>query len=275
MNIIDMPVLLLIGISSIFGFGCLVGILRWRRTRVYDALTQEQQNLIQRKSEDWHAWLCRPADLPSFAQRIVSIPDILTAPSLAHLRLVAQGVGRNERSYIPTHKQGGTISYEHLHACAPDLIACYQSPVLRELVSHLVGQPVKPTPIRDQSSCSLLVYERPRDHIGWHYDHNFYSGRHFTVLISLINEDQKVGGLSSACLQARVQGKDVEIPTPPNTMVLFEGAEIMHRVTKLEPDQKRVLLSMTFCTDSHAPWHRDLMRRCKDMAYYGVRALWT
>ena len=44
-----------------------------------------------------------------------------------------------------------------------------------------------PTPLHDQSSCSVLVYEKPGDHIGWHYDHNFYKGRHFTVLIPIVN----------------------------------------------------------------------------------------
>jgi hypothetical protein len=30
---------------------------------------------------------------------------------------------------------------------------------------------VQPTPIHDQSSLSVLFYDRPGDHIGRHYDH--------------------------------------------------------------------------------------------------------
>jgi hypothetical protein len=257
------------------GLMCVFGVLRRKRARIYESLTKEQQQLIKRKSGSWDEWLKYPTVLPSFGHKIISVPEILTSPCLAHIRLLTQDIRRNERSYIPTHKQGGTISYEHLHACAPDLVALYQSPGLQELISKIVGERVVPTPVHDQSSCSLLIYERQQDHIGWHYDHNFYSGRHFTVLLSIINEDMKLGGLSAVRLQARINGEVTEIPTPPNTLVVFEGAHIMHRATKLGPDQKRVLLSMTFCTDPRAPWHRAVMRRCKDTAYYGIRALWT
>jgi hypothetical protein len=36
---------------------------------------------------------------------------------------------------------------------------------------------------------------------------------------------------------------------------------------------ERILLSMTFCTDPRTDALRDLARRVKDTAYYGVRAL--
>jgi hypothetical protein len=80
----------------------------------------------------------------------------------------------------------------------------------------VVGTPLVPTPLHDQSSCSLLVYDRPRDHIGWHYDHNFYNGRHFTVLLPLVNRHLPEARLSSAELMVR-QGDERVLPTPPNT----------------------------------------------------------
>ena len=63
-----------------------------------------------------------------------------------------------------------------LHGC----LGLYHSPDLIEWVSAIVGFKVQPTPDRDQSSLSVLCYKDAGDHINWHYDHNFYRGRHFT-----------------------------------------------------------------------------------------------
>jgi hypothetical protein len=248
---------------------------RLGRLRLYAKLRAEQARMVGTVATGAEQWFTPPTTLPFFSRRLVSLSGLLPPPILEHLRGVVAGTRRDERSYIPGHKQGGTIAYEHLHRLAPELVAFYQSQVLRDLISNIVGVPVVPTPLHDQSSCSLLVYDRPRDHIGWHFDHNFYRGRHFTVLLCLVNEDRVHGGLSSAHLQARLDDKEEVIPTPPNTLVVFEGSRVLHRVTGLGPEQTRIQLSMTFCTDPSAPWFKSLIRRGKDMAYFGIRALWT
>jgi len=262
-------------LAALAGVALILVGLRLHRSLIYARLRRQQARLLGYVSTGAERWFTPPTTLPFFSRRLVSLGGLLPQAILAHLQGVVAGVRRDERSYIPGHKQGGTISYEHLHHLAPELVAFYQSQVLRDLVSDLVGMRVVPTPLHDQSSCSLLVYDRPRDHIGWHYDHNFYRGRHFTVLLCLLNEDRVHGGLSSAHLQARLDGRDEVIPTPPNTLVAFEGAQVLHRVTGLGPGQTRIQLSMTFCSDPSAPWYKSLIRRGKDMAYFGIRALWT
>lgn len=253
----------------------LVIALRLHRSVIYARLRRQQQRLSEQVATGAERWFTPPATVPFFSRRLVSLGNLLPDAILAHLQGVVAGARRDERSYIPGHKQGGTISYEHMHTLAPELVAFYQSQVLRDLISSIVGVPVVPTPLHDQSSCSLLIYDRPRDHIGWHFDHNFYRGRHFTVLLCLQNVDRVHGGLSSAHLQARLDHRDEVVPTPPNTLVVFEGAHVLHRVTGLGPGQTRIQLSMTFCTDPSAPWYKALIRRGKDMAYFGIRALWT
>jgi hypothetical protein len=144
-----------------------------------------------------------------------------------------------------------------------------------ELVSRIVGVRVEPTPINDQSSLSLLFYTRPGDHIGWHYDHNFYKGRHFTVLLALDNKGRAEGGLSHAMLKARAGGRELALATAPNTMVVFEGAAVRHKVTPILDGERRLMLSMTYCTDPGATWRQGVSRRMKDTAFFGMRALWT
>jgi hypothetical protein len=216
-----------------------------------------------------------PAEVPDFSQGIAVVLDFLPAELFANLREQARGCGQTERSYVPGHKKGGTVSYEELHHLAPEIVAVYQSVNLREFCSAVTGMALVPTPLHDQSSCSLLVYDRPGDHIGWHYDHNFYRGRHFTVLISLVNQRHGTDQPSSCQLVTWRGDREVIVPMPPNTFVLFEGARLRHKVTPLGENETRILLSMTFCTDPRAPLLKAITRRFKDTAYFGIRALWT
>jgi hypothetical protein len=140
-------------------------------------------------------------------------------------------------------------------------------------VSAVVGEAVVPTPDQDQSSLSLLCYTEPGDHIQWHYDHNFYRGRHFTVLLSLVN--QGIEGSSQSTYERRLAGGEiVSTPSPPNTLIVFEGARVLHRATPTMAGDRRIMLSMTYCTDPRNSPVKEGLRRIKDMAFFGWRALW-
>jgi len=180
-----------------------------------------------------------------------------------------------KRVHIPAHKRGVTIPYAEVRQRFPGIAHYYQSEFLSDRISRASRTQVLPTPMHDQSSCSLLIYDRPGDRIGWHYDHNFYNGRHFTALLSLVNEHRYEPRLSSAELVIATHDGPVAVPTPPNTLVLFEGAVVRHTVTPLGPDERRIILSMTFCCNPTATPLRDVQRRFKDIAYLGLRALWT
>ncbi|HRD67980.1 MAG TPA: hypothetical protein PKY50_17720 [Candidatus Competibacter sp.] len=249
--------------------------LKLRKQRQYRQLQSRQRDLATRYGALLNLPGPLPAALPGFQRRIATVSEPLPPPAFELLRDAAFRYRRTERSYFPAHKQGGTVAYEDLHFIAPEIVAFYQSDYLRRLCSALIGEPVLPTPINDQSSCSLLCYERPRDHIGWHYDYNFYKGRHFTVLLPLVNRHLREDRPSSAQLVIRLDRQDIAVSTPPNTLIVFEGAKVFHKVTRLGEDELRIILSMTFCTRPQASPLKGAVRRFKDMAYFGVRALWT
>lgn len=213
--------------------------------------------------------------LPTFEQRLAVLDKPLSDADFRAIAAEIERLSRTERSFVPTHKKGGTVAYETLCVAAPEVVALYQSAMLRELVSRIVGAGVVPTPLHDQSSCSVLFYERPGDHIGWHYDHNFYQGRHFTVLLAIVNRDAAGMGLSAARLHARIEGQEREIATPPNTLVVFEGAHVLHKATPIADGERRVVLSMTYATDPRNSIAQGIARRIKDTAFFGIRALWT
>ena len=213
--------------------------------------------------------------VPDFAKGLVRIPDFLPAQAFARLQTDIVGLQSAERSFVPTHKKGGTIAYETLIRQTPAIVAYYHSPQLMGFLSSIVGTAVAPTPIEDQSSLSVLIYDRPADRIGWHYDHNFYRGRHFTALLPIVNQGSAEGGLSHAQLVAAIDEREAVVGTEPNTLVLFEGAKVRHKVTPIRAGERRVILSMTCCSDPRAKAWQGIARRFKDTAYYGARALWT
>ena len=210
-----------------------------------------------------------------FDRKIVYFHDFLSGPEFGRLRDAAERQVRAKRVNIPIHKRGEAVSYPELQNSAPELIAFYLSPKLHAWCSEVIGERVQPTPPHDLSSCSLLIYDRPNDHFDWHHDINFYKGRHFTALLSLVNTDAAGVDVSSAKLRIREEAVESVIPTNPNTLVLFEGAYVYHSVTRLGEGQRRIILSMTFCTDPAAGVLQNFMRRGKDIAYFGLRALWT
>lgn len=250
-----------------------VAYLRSRRKALYAQLEAQIKTIVADVAVDTGPLLHHAA--PSFDNRLVQLSNVLPDTTIATLREQALRVVQPERSYIPVHKKGGTVAYESLFETAPAIVALYHSRNLRLLVSRIVGADVQPTPINDQSSLSLLFYDKPGDHIGWHYDHNFYRGRHFTVLLPIINEGSAENGLSHAMLMADIRGDEISIRTPPNTLVLFEGARVNHKVRPIIAGERRMVISMTFCTDARANMLQGAIRRIKDVAFFGPRALWT
>lgn len=214
------------------------------------------------------------ADLPSFADRLIVLPDFLPRADFAALKAEIESLQSAQRGYVPTHKKGGTIGYDALREQAPLAVALYQNPEFQALVSRLVGATVVPTPLTHPTSLSVLRYDRPGDHIGWHYDHNFYKGRFFTVLLAIENTDHK-DGLSSARLLARKPSGEISIPTPANMLVVFEGPRILHRVTQVQAGELRIMLSMTYCTDPRYSFFKNAVRKVKDTAFFGLKALWS
>jgi hypothetical protein len=213
-------------------------------------------------------------EIPSFNGKLATRDNVLAADLFAQVAEEVAALIETERSYLPTHKKGGTVAYSVLRAKAPTLVSHYHSAAMHRLVSRIVGVQVKSTPLHDESSCSVLFYEKPGDHINWHYDHNFYRGRHFKVLIPIVNRGRD-GGLSAARLLARQSGRDVEVATPPNRLIIFEGAEVRHKVTPIAESERRAVWSMTYCTDPRNSAFQGATRRVKDTAFFGLRSLWT
>ena len=134
------------------------------------------------------------------SEHLLRVCNFLEPASLATLRDEALAVSaRKIRSYVPTHKKGGTISYEQIHEACPACLAFYHCEEVWRFASQVVGENLRPAGDHDQSAESILYYDETGDHIHWHFDHNFYEGRQFTLLINLVNRSAR-GGSSASTL---------------------------------------------------------------------------
>jgi hypothetical protein len=205
----------------------------------------------------------------------VYLKEFLSADVTAQLvGAVAALAGSVNRSYLPGHKQGGSVSRHVIDRFGPFIGELYSSPALIGWLSELAGEPLQVSPGTDPHSYALYFYTRPGDHIGWHYDTSYYAGRRYTLLLGLIDE--------SSCrldyeLHTREPGAAVvpgSVQILPGGMVFFDGDKLRHRITPLKRGETRVSLTFEYVTDPkmHVGWR--LLSNMKDaVAYFGFRQL--
>lgn len=273
---------------------------RSRRKSHLDRLASQRSDLIRDTTIQLASTDSEEPVRQFAAEHITRIENFVTPECLQVLRDEALAhIPDMTRTFIPMHKKGAALSYEKIHTLAPHCLAFYHNADVQQWVAEITGETIFPTPDQDQSSLSVLCYHEPGDHINWHYDHNFYQGRHFTVLLSLVNEMVEGRGLkdesqtedqsgfsdpqpstlnpqlSQGTYQRRLPGgKTQDFETSPNTLIVFEGAKVRHRASAVGERERRVILSMTYCTDPRISRFKEFVRRVKDTAFFGIRALW-
>lgn len=274
-----------LGFYTWVGIGCalfaalLLGLYFWHRAtrdKLYADLAAKRGDIIRGNEPELSPPIAPQSLRDQFAKdRLVRVADFASTGTLERLRTEAKNcIPLVERSYVPTHKQGGTVSYEKIHYHAPNCLAFYHSPEVLDWISSVIGEKVVPTADHDQSSCSLLCYTQEGDHINWHFDHNFYAGRHFTVLLSIVNQGAEGGSSKSQLMHREPNGTEHTVDTSENSLVIFEGDHVLHKATPLGAGDTRVILSFTLSTDPRIGWFHDFVRRVKDTAFYGIRTLW-
>jgi hypothetical protein len=161
------------------------------------------------------------------------------------------------------NKKGITISTINVSKYAPNLINFYEND-LRKLVSKQLKLNLFSTDLNLPTSCAILIYENEGDWINWHYDHNYYDGRFFTLLIPITN--------NLTCTEFQFKNDSNEIKSinlTNNNSICFEGNYLYHRASKLCKNEKRVILSCQYVTNNNINSLNKLRLILKDFAYTG------
>jgi len=201
------------------------------------------------------------------------IEGFLPAEILAACQQVIAGLdGEINRTNIPGHKKGGSVSRFSLDRLAPIMGQIYRSPSLWQWLETITGEHLLDCPADDPHTYALYYYTEPGDHIGWHYDTSYYKGRRYTLLLGMVDD-------SSSILECELHRENpvrdsvhLDITLRPGMLVLFNGDRLWHRVTPLGPGERRVVLNMEFVTDRDMhPWRRFVSHMKDSIAYFGFR----
>jgi hypothetical protein len=110
---------------------------RRRRVSLYRDLEGHLAGVVADRAPDLTGLAQR--ELPHFDDRFATLPDVLPAQTFTALKAEAERLVAPERSFVPTHKKGGTVAYETLITSAPAIAALYHSKGFRDFISRLVG----------------------------------------------------------------------------------------------------------------------------------------
>jgi hypothetical protein len=127
------------------------------------------------------------------------------------------------------------------------LLELYYSNHLLELLSNIFKKPIQKPSLNDADASSLLIYTNKGDFIDWHKDFSLYYGDRYVVLLTIVNENKDKTGLSQNEFIYTYEGRKYPIKLKENSIVIFKGSEVFHKSTGIDEDERRILLSMTFC----------------------------
>jgi phosphatidylglycerophosphate synthase len=201
------------------------------------------------------------------------LPKEFTAQLIAGVAAVMPVVNRN---FLPGHKQGGSVSRYGIDQLAPFIAQLYHSPALLAWLGTLTGERLQLSPADDPHAYALYFYSRPGDHIGWHYDTSYYTGRRYTLLLGVVDR--------STCrldyeLHTKEPGRATQsgsLQIAPGGLVLFDGDTLRHRITPIGENEFRVSLTFEYVTSQHmSPWWRFVSNMKDAVAYFGFRQVFS
>lgn len=89
-----------------------------QKKQQYKVIEQAQKDIIKAHQNEIQLKTFNTEVLPQLVEGAVTIPNFLPEPLFAELHDIVLREAKTERTYLPGHKKGGTISYEELHHLA-------------------------------------------------------------------------------------------------------------------------------------------------------------
>ena len=99
-------------------------------------------------------------------------------------------------------------------------------------------------PVADTNRLSLLLFEGVGDGIDWHVDGSIYLGQRWAGILVLVEETSE----TVAKLELAPCEEPVTLPKEgiENSLILFRGDHVRHRVRPMLEDERRVAVSLLF-----------------------------
>jgi hypothetical protein len=212
----------------------------------------------------------------SFVDRdeCVVLPDLIDRPLVDAMAGELSATFRGTRSRLPFIRSAAHLGYRWIQRHAPVTTGFYRSPAFLAFMSELTGKPMRLKDPQDDHACATYGYDRAGDGMRFHYDVcGCEPGASYTMILGLVDR-------SSQRLLLDLHRRDPtrrrleRIATAPGTMVVFCGSTTWHGVSSLGPDEKRMVLSMSYETGPTMSPRRRFSENLKDaVLYFGPSAL--
>jgi hypothetical protein len=146
-------------------------------------------------------------------------------------------------------RKGSSISHHDMYDTPYEkIINIIRCPETLSLIKKRTGLNLQFIPRSDPNQLSILYYDQPSDGIDWHTDSNLYEGTRWACIYTIVNESNKKNKkFSSSKLKYKHNNKVYYINTEPNSLVLFKGDVLDHKVDKLNEGEARIVISFVLC----------------------------
>lgn len=206
------------------------------RHYTYTRLTRQ---LSQSPSKDLYI-------LPNFfpAQIFTRLVDLVEAHQNQ-----PRGTGFRTNSII---RNGSSVSHHQASRLATgnllsQIFSQMDSAQTIQQIYHKTGLRLQFVPVTDPNRVSMIFYTQPKDGIDWHYDGNNYYGHRWAAIYTIVNSGSGSAKFSSAKFMYRDKTQTHGIDSQPNSLILFRGDRIQHKVDTIREGERRIVVSMLFC----------------------------
>jgi len=144
-------------------------------------------------------------------------------------------------------RKGGAFSYiDTINTPFNKIFKSLKNLKTLEKIQKEIGLELQFVPATDPNVISLLIYDKEGDGINWHKDSSEYYGNRWAGIYTIVNTNNK-NGFSSSDFLYQKDNKIFKINTFENSLLIFKGNEIYHKISKLKKGEKRIVISMLFC----------------------------
>ena len=199
-----------------------------------------------------HNRLNRKGVVSESAQNYFVLHDILPKNIHEGLCSTVQTLNDSWVSKSTAWRSGSAIGGHELKdsVCAPWLEYLTSSDFLEDVRTRTGLANLDLVPEQDMNRMSLLSYSGAEgtrgDGADWHMDGSIYLGDRWAGILVLEEETSEV----DAKLELKPHGNRVVLPAAEmkNTLILFQGDHVEHRVRPMLPGEERVVISLLFST---------------------------
>lgn len=144
-------------------------------------------------------------------------------------------------------RKGSSISHFEMNDELSEIKDIFRDPKILVKIKEETGMNLQLVTRFDSNQISLLFYEKPNDGMDWHYDGSIYHGTRWAGIYTIFNKNRDNECCSSAQFSYKENNETVNINNPENSLILFRGDKLEHKVGSIKENELRVVVSLLFC----------------------------